>query len=524
MLGRRFGVYAAACALFVSLAIGTSEKSAASEASDRLVALGLANLKSGQFVVAAKYFNGARQVDSKDARALFYLGVALNRLGQHGAALESFDRMLKLNLTHRELGLEAGWAAIARGRTALAVRLLEPYVKQNPNHAKAREFLGRAYLGNGRLDDAERELNAALKLDPKLRETTTYYLGNVAAARGDKEGAAQALADLAAGDRGSAVSQSLRSQLRQAEEAERRGSGTKPWSVYGAFSAGHNNNVIALSDQIVQPSDITSIKSNYFLYEMGGRYFWDYGAGRSFLVGGGLSHQRFNNIDGQNATNYNVNARYTMPVVDGYVIRLDASGAITNVDNDVSVRTGTLRPSLVFAPFGLFETEIFGRYADSNYRQPSAGSDPAFLNRDSISRDFGFNLTHGISMIQTTITGGFTRSENDAVGGDFDYYANRLNFGSTTSLPYEITASANYSVSHLRYKNLNSQAPTTPPGATGFGFKRRDRLTSYGIRLSRPFWGPATVFLQWQHTSQFSNLAVFDYSQDDYRLGLSATF
>ena len=147
------------------------------------MALGLANLKSGQFVVAAKYFNGARQADKKDPRALFYLGVAMNRLGQHGAALESFKRMWDLKLTHKELGIEGGWAAIAQGRTGLAIRLLEPYVKANPKNAKAREFLGRAYLGDGKLDAAERELKAALALNPKLKPTASLVSTTVSPSR-----------------------------------------------------------------------------------------------------------------------------------------------------------------------------------------------------------------------------------------------------------------------------------------------------------------------------------------------------
>ncbi|MGB0630433.1 MAG: tetratricopeptide repeat protein [Alphaproteobacteria bacterium] len=257
---------------FLTFGFGLSGPAVANKASDRLVALGLANLKSGQYTVAAKYFNGARQVDKKDARALFYLGVALNRLGQHGAALESFNRMLKLKLAHRELGLEAGWAAIARGQSGLAVRMLEPYVARNPRHAKAREFLGRAYLGQGKLDDAERELKTALKLNPGLKPTVTYYQANVAAARGDAAKSGKILGSILKDTPDSAVSSALQQQLRQAAADERKGAGVKPWSVFGAFSVGHNDNVIALSDQIVRPTDITSIKSNYALYEMGGRY------------------------------------------------------------------------------------------------------------------------------------------------------------------------------------------------------------------------------------------------------------
>ena len=179
-------------------------------------------------------------------------------------------------------------------------------MQQNPKHAKAREFLGRAYLGDGQLDATEKQLRKALELDAGLKPTVSYYLGNVAAARVDTAGATSSLSEVIAGNSNSGVTQALRSQLRQAEAAERESSGAKPWSVYGAFSVGHNTNVIALSDQIVRPTDITSIKSNYFLYEAGGRYLWDYGEGRSFVVGGGISHQRFNNIDGQNATSYGV--------------------------------------------------------------------------------------------------------------------------------------------------------------------------------------------------------------------------
>lgn len=170
-------------AVFLILSTSFAQQTLASDASDRLVARGLVQLKAGQFIAATKYFNGAVQLDGKDPRALFYLGVALNRIGQHGAALEAFQRMWALKVTNNRLGLEAGWAAIAQGRTALAISLLEPYLKANPKNAKAREFLGRAYIGDGRLEDAERELKRAIELDASLKPTALYYLANIAALR-----------------------------------------------------------------------------------------------------------------------------------------------------------------------------------------------------------------------------------------------------------------------------------------------------------------------------------------------------
>ena len=208
----------------------------ASKASDNLVARGLVQLKGGKFIAATKYFNGAVQVDPKDPRALFYLGVALNRIGQHGAALESFQRMWRLKVTHRQLGLEAGWAAIAKGRTALAISLLEPYVKANPENAKAREFLGRAYIGDGRFDDAERELKRAIELDPAVKPTSLYYLGNIAGLRNDGDGVVQALNGILQDAPNSRTGAVLRNTLRRAAAAPQKK--RKPWFASLSVSGG----------------------------------------------------------------------------------------------------------------------------------------------------------------------------------------------------------------------------------------------------------------------------------------------
>lgn len=114
-----------ACVILLSLCL-PSAPAHASKASDNLVARGLVQLKGGKFVAATKYFNGAAQVAPKDPRALFFLGVSLNRLGQHGAALESFQRMWRLKVTHRELGLEGGWARSPRAAQRWRSRCWNP--------------------------------------------------------------------------------------------------------------------------------------------------------------------------------------------------------------------------------------------------------------------------------------------------------------------------------------------------------------------------------------------------------------
>ena len=238
-----------------------SHQALASDSSDRLVALGLVQLKAGQFIAATKYFNGAVQLDPKDPRAMFYLGVALNRIGQHGAALESFQRMWALKVTNRQLGLEAGWAAIAQGRTGLAITVLEPYVKENPTNAKAREFLGRAYIGGGRLDEAERELKRAIELDATLKPTATYYLANIVALRKVTKGVATALTDILQENPDSRTGNILRDTLRRAAAAPR--AKRKPWFAALALSVGENSNVVGLPDGAILPGDVSSKSSRF---------------------------------------------------------------------------------------------------------------------------------------------------------------------------------------------------------------------------------------------------------------------
>ena len=104
----------------------------ASPKSERLIREGLVKLKARDVVGAGKLFSRAVKSDPEDGRAAFYLGVALNRAGQHGLALAEFQRMWDLKFTHPELGFEGGWAALARNQFKSAVTLLEPYVKKKP--------------------------------------------------------------------------------------------------------------------------------------------------------------------------------------------------------------------------------------------------------------------------------------------------------------------------------------------------------------------------------------------------------
>ena len=118
---------------FALVTISAGFDAHASPQSERLVGEGLTKMKARDVAGAAILFGDAYKADSKDGRAAFYLGVALNRLGQHGAALVAFQRMWDLGLSHPALGFEGGWAALARRQFKTAVTLSRALREKEPH-------------------------------------------------------------------------------------------------------------------------------------------------------------------------------------------------------------------------------------------------------------------------------------------------------------------------------------------------------------------------------------------------------
>lgn len=514
----RSGIFAALLLLAVN---AFPQQSRASEASDRLVARGIVQLEAGQFLAATKYFNGAVQLDSKDPRAMFYLGVALNRIAQHGAALEAFQRMWALKVTHRELGLEAGWAAIAQGRTGLAISLLEPYVKENPDHAKAREFLGRAYIGDGRLDEAERELKRAIELDPAVKPTSLYYLGNIAALRKDTDGVATALTDLIRDNPDSRTGNILRDTLREAATAPQQE--RKPWFASLSVSGGDNSNVIGLPDAAVLPADVSSRSSKFFRTQLDVGYNWRLDDVSALTAGYGFTHERYASIDGFDAMSNTVYLDYQRKLTDRIGAGLRVSHSISATDGDTSVQRTTISPSTTYRWSETDATSLRYSAAPTRY-----ASDPARKVLDRDATNHVVTLSHStlvdgpILPIGVNLQVGLSRHFNQAEGGDYEYSGHGGFISVSRMLPLEIRGALTYSHQRDEYDNLNSLA------GAGFAFNRLDRIDRLNLFFERPLtvFGVenASVFLNWQYLNNKSNIGFFNYDQKSFNFGITARF
>ncbi|MFT5488740.1 MAG: Flp pilus assembly protein TadD [Paracoccaceae bacterium] len=512
-----------ACVILLSLCL-PSAPAHASKASDNLVARGLVQLKGGKFVAATKYFNGAAQVAPKDPRALFFLGVSLNRLGQHGAALESFQRMWRLKVTHRELGLEGGWAAIAQGRTALAVSLLEPYVKANPDNAKAHEFLGRAYIGDGRLDDAERQLKRAVEIDPAVKPTSLYYLGNIAALRNDGDGVAQALNGILQEAPNTRTGSVLRNTLRRAAAAAPQKK-RKPWFASVSVSGGRNSNVIGLPENAVLPTDVSSRDSKFTRTQADAGYSWRIDADSILTTGYGFTYERYSDVDGFNSTSHSVYADYRRKLNARIEAGLRVSPALSFTNGDTSVQRTTIAP---FTSYRWSETDVTSlRYSLSptNYT-----SDPArkVLDRDALNHvltlSHSTRVDNKILPLGVNLQVGLTRVVNEAEGDDYDYASFGGFISASRKLPFDILGSISYSHQRDDYRDPNSLA------GAGFAFQRQDRIDRLSLYFERslsfidPEVDHLSLFVNWQYLNNKSNLSFFNYQQKSLNIGVTARF
>jgi len=129
------------------------------------LALGVSQLESGDNAKAADLFRSARNLDPRDARALYLYATALSKEGGTNA------------------GRNAKEAAAA----------LQKAVELNPNDGRSHALLGQLQLAAGDADGAAREWRTALRIEPE-NVTALYQLGLLRRKQG-KTAEAQQLLD-----------------------------------------------------------------------------------------------------------------------------------------------------------------------------------------------------------------------------------------------------------------------------------------------------------------------------------------
>jgi tetratricopeptide (TPR) repeat protein len=93
-------------------------------------------------------------------------GKAEQALSEHEAAYDSFRRAYEINDGNPDVGRELAAECLETGRASEAVRIAQTLTARSPKDAGLLANLALAHLINGQLDEAAREADASLELDP----------------------------------------------------------------------------------------------------------------------------------------------------------------------------------------------------------------------------------------------------------------------------------------------------------------------------------------------------------------------
>lgn len=493
----------------------------ASPKSSALIDEGIALLNEDLWNRALVSFLAAAVADPKDAEAQFFQGVALNRLGSHRAALGQIERARKANVENSDMDFEYGWALLGSARFEDAISALKAYKTTNPESGKASELIGRAELSLGNETKGEAALAEAVRLDPKLQASVDFFRAAIAAERGDTIAQAELLDAVVASKYSGPLSRTTEQTL-ALQRAILGTPKTKPWTVFGSVAVGHNNNVIALSDAILRPVEITRTDSRYFDLTGGGDYRLGFNPTQSVTVGGFANRRNYRDINGSDTDTLNIFGRFDEQVSRRLLASVATSFTHVRVDGDKAQNTVAISPSLQYQVNNSLRVGV--SYTGKKVNLPSPNATPASLDRDSKLHTLAANIVIGFPSLRSDITIGAARLNNSAVGGDYDYNGTNYSVAVRTQLPWEVIGSVGINRTNYDFKNLNSLAPTTPPGPTGFGFRREDAVTNFTASLVRPINETYTAYVRASRTNANSNLTFFTYDQKDFQIGVTARF
>jgi tetratricopeptide (TPR) repeat protein len=495
---------------FVGVLVGPLRAEASPE-SRELVRQGAQTLAQGTFPEALGKFEVAAQADPSDGEAIFFQGVALNRLGRHADALTQLHRALGLGATHPDMEFEVGWSLVALGQWRAAIAVLERYEASAPGRGQTSEFLGRAYLGARDLDRAEAKLKEAIQRDPALRPTALFFLAAVEEARGLPGAARERLGALLRDAPEAPLTRALIEQLSRLAPPPTE----KPWSLVVSSSGGFNSNVIALGDRVPLPAGISSKRSGFARFTLNASYDWRLAEAATLTGGYGLLADVYENVSNFDLLDHFFYLDYRHAFTRDLAVALRLSDELTLVGGSSFRNQVGLRPALSYRLLDWAVTEVAYSFAWSDY----FFSVPSVQDRDGITHTVAWINYLLVPGTQLQARLGYFHTWSNADGGDFDYRTNGLVVGLSHPLPWRITGEVSYTRTFDRYDNPNSLA-----GATGFGFRRKDDVDTITVQLVRPLLESLRVYARYDFITADSNIQFFNFKQHVWSFGFVASF
>ncbi|MGD0390183.1 MAG: tetratricopeptide repeat protein [Tepidisphaeraceae bacterium] len=460
----------------------------------QLTRQGAEDLDSGLLDQGLSKMDAAVSADPTDGQAVFFTGVALNRLGRYAAALETFQKSADMGFLNPDFPFERGWALLGLGRWSEAVASLETYERAHPGRGQTSEFLGRAYLQLGRLDKARAEFEQALRRDPSLKPTVDFYMSA-----------------LEGGTNGGAAAKPYPVNSATPPPA----SAIDRFHFRLSLDGGYNSNVFNLPDGTVVPSgtsrkgssdlrvmpdlsyDLVSDPNNKLTIgdQFEGEFNQDGGAEKADVLDDALY------VQAQHALSHEwaVSAKF----YDDYTMIGDAS-----FRNLVAAR-----PAIAFRPVDWAVTEASYIAQDSEYLFPSI-TNP--LRRSGLAQTA--TITEYITVPGTSVQlrAGYFHEWNQARGSDFVFQSDAGFAGLSSPIIWGIVGDIGYTRLDDKYAHLNSFTAGVSP--------RRDYTDFATAQLSKEIAPHITLYVSYQYIGDASNIPFYKYNQSAVCAGATIAF
>ena len=374
-----------------------------------------------------------------------------------------------------------GQVAWVAGRVTDAEDLFAAAVAADPNDAEAQYGLGVALARQGRTADAERALRRVLELrpgDPAARRALDHVKARTAAA------APTAGPEAAAGP-------------------------TRPWTVHGRAAVGYDSNVQLLSDR------------------SGGRR-----GDAVFQLGAGASWLAFSQGPVRLQLDYDFD-QTLHPRIQAYDLRTNriagtlsvarAAGRWASLNGGVEhyslgshqyLLDPFVQPYLSYEWADVGVSQLYYRHGEPDYL-----SNPFKNVRSGQTNATGISQTLYLGAPERQLSLGYAYDDENPrarSGDDYQRSGHTVSVGTELPLGWETTAHAAYGYRRDNYHERNSN--------TGFTKARRDDAHTYGVGLTRPLTEAISLRLDYEGTTNGSNIELFDYHRHLVVLGIEAKF
>jgi len=401
--------------------------------------------------------------------------------------------------------LEGGSPTAARG-------LLDEALRQRPPTGPLLFTRGLAHRAEGRIALANRDFEAAGRLEPKLlgEALLVRALGHLDL--GEEEQAVQLLQDLLRRDPSGEAAIRARLLLRRRERLALEPS----WRIEGYGGVEWDENVTLESSENEVPASGSSDLRG--IWGLGGSWRAWADDSRTFTLGYRYDQTAHEDLDRFDILANTFFGSLSWRLRDRWALRLDGLGWSVLRDGDSELGGGSLRPSLLYS-FGP------GRGVLRSFAQVELlefDEDPAFEQWDRDAVSVGAGLEYLLPLFsdeswtslsfsyQRTITESDTSGDASGLDGDFDHDSWRLRAAGRLDLPLGIIARIDASYVRDDYANENLSHFLSTLGELR---RREDDTLSGGIALSRSLTKHVALEVYWRGTRRYSNVAAFDYDK-----------